>query len=75
MALKKCIAVRLEVIYDFHPNNRKLGGLPVRIPTPSDGLLLVAWGRLPAGRITQKCHQKQVDALFFIEKLPTTTFF
>jgi hypothetical protein len=40
---KKCIAMRLEVIYDFQATNRKLEGLLPRTTTHSGTLLLVAW--------------------------------
>ncbi len=40
---KRCVAVRLGVIYDSQTTNRKLGGLPARTPTPCSALLLVAW--------------------------------
>ncbi len=31
---KKCVAIRLGVIYDSQATNRKQGGLPVRAPSP-----------------------------------------
>ncbi len=34
MAIKKCLAMRLEVIYDSRLADRKQGGLPVRAPIP-----------------------------------------
>jgi hypothetical protein len=40
---KKCIAVRLGIIYDFQATNRKQGGLPVRAPIPPTALLVVTW--------------------------------
>jgi hypothetical protein len=40
MAIKKCIAARLGVIYDSQVTHRKQGGLSLRGPHP---LLLVAW--------------------------------
>jgi hypothetical protein len=43
MAIKKCIAVRLGVIYDFQVTNTKQGRLPAIAPTPSGALLLLAW--------------------------------
>jgi hypothetical protein len=43
MAIKKCTAMRLGVIYDFQATNRNLEGLLSRTTTPSGTLLLVAW--------------------------------
>jgi hypothetical protein len=42
-AIKKCVAVRLGVIYDSQSTNTKQGGLPVKGPLPHAALQLVAW--------------------------------
>ncbi len=34
MAIKKCVAMGLGVIYESQATNRKKGGLPVRAPLP-----------------------------------------
>jgi hypothetical protein len=67
MAIKKCLAVRLGVIYDSRATNRKKGRLPVRAPLPlphsnwSPGSHI--W--FPAIQNTQiHCH-KQVEAFTF----------
>jgi hypothetical protein len=43
MAIKKCMAVQLVVIYDSQAANRKQGGLLVRALLSPAALLLVAW--------------------------------
>jgi hypothetical protein len=64
MAIKKCVAVGLGVIYDSQATNRKQGGLPVRAPLP---LLHSYWspGSRTAGRNIQKNYYKKVEALTF----------
>jgi hypothetical protein len=39
---KRCIAMRLGVIFDYQATNGKQGGLPVKAPSPG-ALILVAW--------------------------------
>ncbi len=67
MAIRKCVAVWLGVIYDFQATNRKDGGLSVRHP-PSSAFLLVAWeSDKPHIRpeYTKTHRHKQVNALAF----------
>jgi hypothetical protein len=67
---KKCIVMRLGVIYDSQETNRKKGGLPARALTKP--LVHSYWSprsHLPAGRNTQIHQHKQVDALLFYWKI------
>jgi hypothetical protein len=77
MAIKKCIAVRLGVIFDSQATKRKQGGLPVRAPLPTI-LLLFAWE--PSMTTSQPGYTKtplQTGGSFYIliEKLHKTTYF
>jgi hypothetical protein len=62
MAIKKCVAVQLGVIYDSQATNRKQGGLPVRAPSPT--ALLLAARESNMLKYTKNNH-KQVEALTF----------
>jgi hypothetical protein len=66
MAIKKCVAARLGVIYDSQTANRKQGRLPAKTPAPSGVLLLVAWESfMIPSRQAQKYYQIQLDSLTF----------
>jgi hypothetical protein len=78
MAVKKCVAVRLGVIYDSQVTNNKQGGLPARTPKPPVALLLVAWeSYMTPSRpgYTKSSPQTGGCSYYFIEKSPKTTFF
>jgi hypothetical protein len=66
MAIKKCVAVRLGVVFDSRVTNRKQGGLPMRAPPPAT-FLLVALGSYmtPSWPEDTKKHHKQVETLSF----------
>ncbi len=65
MAIKKCVAVRLEIIYDSQSTNTKQGGLPVRAPLTRAALQLVAWESymIPSQPQYTKTPPKKVEAL------------
>jgi hypothetical protein len=66
MAVKKCIAVRLEsYIYPRRPKGSRKDFL--REPPSPAALLLVTWESYmtPSGKNTQNHHYKQVEALHF----------
>jgi hypothetical protein len=67
MAIKKCVAVRLGVIYDSQRTNKKLLGLTARTPIPSSALLLVTLESYmtPSRPEYTKMPTKQLDALTF----------
>jgi hypothetical protein len=78
MAVKKCVAVWLEVIYDSQATNRKQGGLPVRAPLLSATFLMVAWeSYMDPSQLeyTKTPPQTGGSSYFLIEKLPKTKFF
>jgi hypothetical protein len=67
MAIRKCVAVWLGVIYDFQATNRKQEGLSVRLPHFS-AFLLVAWESDKPHiwpEYTKTLRHKQVNALAF----------
>jgi hypothetical protein len=67
MAIKKCVAVRLGVIYDAQATNRKQGGLPVSPPPPcrtSIGRKGVIYDSQPAG-MHKKTPPNKVETLTF----------
>jgi hypothetical protein len=73
MAIKKCVDMRLEVIYDSQMTNRKQGGLPARTPTPSGALLLDAWeSYIAPSRLKFTIIPPETGgySYFLIEKLP-----
>jgi hypothetical protein len=78
MAIKKCVAVQLGVIYDSSATNRKQGELPVRAPLPPC--------HTPIGRpgVIQDSQPAEIrktppktggSSYFLIEKPPTELFF
>jgi hypothetical protein len=67
MAIKKCIAMRLGVIYDSQVTNRKQGGIPVRAQPPPKQSYWSHGSHIwltAAGWNTQNYHI-QVEALTF----------
>jgi hypothetical protein len=74
MAIKKCVAVRLEIIYDYQATNRKQGGLPVRVPspchTPFSHLDVIYDSQL--AQIHKNTTTKRWKLFLFEEKLPKT---
>ncbi len=67
MAIKKCIYVRLGVIYDSQVTNRNQGGPPVRalLPLPYSNWSPGSHIGLPDSQYTQNHYQKQVADLTF----------
>jgi hypothetical protein len=77
MAIKKCVAVRLGVIYDSKATNRKQGVLPVIAPLLPAIFLLVAWETYmtPSWSEYTKTPSKTAGSYnFLIEKSPKTVF-
>jgi hypothetical protein len=78
MAIKKCGAERLGVIYDSQTTNRKKGGQTVRVPLPSAALLLVAlksYMTFIRPEYTKTPPQTGGTFYFFIEKSSKTAIF
>jgi hypothetical protein len=75
MAIKKCLTVRLRVIYDSQATNRKQGGL---LPPPPTELLLVVWGSYMTPSwpgYTKTPPQRGGNFYFLIEKSYKIAFF
>jgi hypothetical protein len=75
---KKCIAIRLGVIYDSRATNRKQGGLPVRAPPPpQSSYWLFGESCTTSSRpeYTKTPPQTGGSSYILIEKSSKTTFF
>jgi hypothetical protein len=75
-AIRKCIAVRLGVIYDSQGANWKQGGLPMRDPLPTTLLLAVEESYMTPNRpkYTKIPPESDGSSYFLIEKSYKTAF-